>query len=250
MLDEPSAGLAPRLISDLLSRIRLLVDRGLPVLLVEQNVKAALKVVDHLYLLERGRIVGEGPAGVMAADPRIVEAYLGTIAAGGVHEHRPADRQRPRARLGLCLHRARLDHPARRRAAGEFRARPVVHARRVRDLVCDDQGRPAISARDPRRDRGARGAGRADAGRDDGAGHDAEPDQPDDRDARPRLCAAGRQRADLRRQSADPAGHAVARKGRSGIAVVHLAGRAGAGGHARALWRGMAVHADEPGSAR
>jgi branched-chain amino acid transport system ATP-binding protein len=82
MLDEPSAGLAPRLISDLLSRIRLLVDRGLPVLLVEQNVKAALKVVDHLYLLERGRIVGEGSAEIMAADQRIVEAYLGTIAAG------------------------------------------------------------------------------------------------------------------------------------------------------------------------
>lgn len=82
MLDEPSAGLAPRLISDLLSRIRLLVDRGLPVLLVEQNVKAALKVVDHLYLLERGRIVAEGPADVMGADHRIVEAYLGTLAAG------------------------------------------------------------------------------------------------------------------------------------------------------------------------
>jgi branched-chain amino acid transport system ATP-binding protein len=82
MLDEPSAGLAPRLISDLLSRIRLLVDRGLPVLLVEQNVKAALKVVDHLYLLERGRVVAEGAANVMAADPRIVEAYLGTLATG------------------------------------------------------------------------------------------------------------------------------------------------------------------------
>jgi branched-chain amino acid transport system ATP-binding protein len=82
MLDEPSAGLAPRLITDLLSRIRLLVDRGLPVLLVEQNVKAALKVVDHLYLLERGRIVGEGSADVMAADHRIIEAYLGTIANG------------------------------------------------------------------------------------------------------------------------------------------------------------------------
>jgi branched-chain amino acid transport system ATP-binding protein len=81
MLDEPSAGLAPRLISDLLSRIRLLVDRGLPVLLVEQNVKAALKVVDHLYLLERGRIVADGPAEIMGADHRIVEAYLGTIAA-------------------------------------------------------------------------------------------------------------------------------------------------------------------------
>ena len=82
MLDEPSAGLAPRLISDLLSRIRLLVDRGLPVLLVEQNVKAALKVVDHLYLLERGRIVADGPASVMVADKRIVEAYLGTLATG------------------------------------------------------------------------------------------------------------------------------------------------------------------------
>lgn len=82
MLDEPSAGLAPRLISDLLSRIRLLVDRGLPVLLVEQNVKAALKVVDHLYLLERGRIVADGPASVMGADRRIVEAYLGTLVTG------------------------------------------------------------------------------------------------------------------------------------------------------------------------
>jgi branched-chain amino acid transport system ATP-binding protein len=83
LLDEPSAGLAPRLISDLLSRVRLLVDRGLPVLLVEQNVKAALKVVDHLCLLERGRIVAEGPADVMGADPRIAEAYLGTLAATG-----------------------------------------------------------------------------------------------------------------------------------------------------------------------
>jgi branched-chain amino acid transport system ATP-binding protein len=39
-------------------------------------------VVDQLYLLERGRIVGKGPADVMAADPRIVEAYLGTISGG------------------------------------------------------------------------------------------------------------------------------------------------------------------------
>jgi branched-chain amino acid transport system ATP-binding protein len=80
ILDEPSAGLAPRLILDLLQRIRGLVDRGLPVLLVEQNVKAALKVVDHLYLLERGRIVAEGSAKVMQSDSRIVEAYLGALA--------------------------------------------------------------------------------------------------------------------------------------------------------------------------
>ena len=83
MLDEPSAGLAPRLISDLLSRIRLLVDRGLPVLLVEQNVKAALKVVDQLYLLERGTDRRQG-SGRRRWRPitRIVEAYLGTIAEG------------------------------------------------------------------------------------------------------------------------------------------------------------------------
>jgi branched-chain amino acid transport system ATP-binding protein len=83
ILDEPSAGLAPRLILDLLQRIRDLVDRGLPVLLVEQNVKAALKVVDHLYLLERGRVIAEGPAEVMQSDARIVEAYLGTLAVDG-----------------------------------------------------------------------------------------------------------------------------------------------------------------------
>lgn len=80
ILDEPSAGLAPRLILDLLERIKSLADRGLPVLLVEQNVKAALKVVDHLYLLERGRVVAEGPAAVMQSDARIVEAYLGALA--------------------------------------------------------------------------------------------------------------------------------------------------------------------------
>jgi branched-chain amino acid transport system ATP-binding protein len=79
LLDEPSVGLAPRLVLELLLRIRGLVDRGLPVLLVEQNVRAALEVVDQLYLLERGRVVAEGPATSMRDDPRIVEAYLGTL---------------------------------------------------------------------------------------------------------------------------------------------------------------------------
>jgi len=47
------------------------------VLLVEQNVRAALEVVDHLYLFERGRVIGEGTPDEMRNDPRLVEAYLG-----------------------------------------------------------------------------------------------------------------------------------------------------------------------------
>ena len=79
MLDEPSVGLAPRLVLDLLLRVRRLVDRGLPVLLVEQNVRAALEVVNELYLLERGRVIAHGTAAAMHDDPRIVEAYLGAL---------------------------------------------------------------------------------------------------------------------------------------------------------------------------
>jgi branched-chain amino acid transport system ATP-binding protein len=78
LLDEPSIGLAPRLVLTLLLAIRKLVDQGLTVLLVEQNVRAAMEVVDHLYLLERGRVVADGPVATMRDDPRIVEAYLGS----------------------------------------------------------------------------------------------------------------------------------------------------------------------------
>lgn len=77
LLDEPSIGLAPRLVSLLLRTIRQLVDGGLTVLLVEQNVHAAIEVADVLHLLERGRVVASGPGAVMRDDPRVVEAYLG-----------------------------------------------------------------------------------------------------------------------------------------------------------------------------
>jgi branched-chain amino acid transport system ATP-binding protein len=77
LLDEPSIGLAPRLVSTVLETVRSLVDSGLTVLLVEQNVRAAIEVVDRLILLERGRIIAEGPASEMRDDPRIAEAYLG-----------------------------------------------------------------------------------------------------------------------------------------------------------------------------
>ena len=81
LLDEPSIGLAPRLVLALLQTVRRLVDDGLTVLLVEQNVRAAVEVVDRLMLLERGRVVAEGPVAAMRDDPRIVDAYLGTAHA-------------------------------------------------------------------------------------------------------------------------------------------------------------------------
>ncbi len=77
LLDEPSIGLAPKLVVTVLETVRELCADGLSVLLVEQNVKAAIAVVDRMILLERGRIVLEGPAAEMKDNPRIAEAYLG-----------------------------------------------------------------------------------------------------------------------------------------------------------------------------
>ncbi|KPF72425.1 branched-chain amino acid ABC transporter ATP-binding protein [Bosea sp. AAP35] len=81
LLDEPSIGLAPRLVATVLQTVRQLADDGLAVLLVEQNVSAAIEVVDRLVLLERGSVIAEGPAATMRDDPRIAEAYLGAHAA-------------------------------------------------------------------------------------------------------------------------------------------------------------------------
>jgi branched-chain amino acid transport system ATP-binding protein len=77
LLDEPSIGLAPRFVSLLLQTVRRLVDGGLTVLLVEQNVRAAMEVSDVVHLLERGRLIASGRAVDMRNDPRILEAYLG-----------------------------------------------------------------------------------------------------------------------------------------------------------------------------
>ena len=77
LLDEPSIGLAPRLVITLLQTVRRLVDAGMTVLLVEQNVRAAVEVVDRLHLLERGRLIASGPVAAMKDDPRLIDAYLG-----------------------------------------------------------------------------------------------------------------------------------------------------------------------------
>lgn len=81
LLDEPSIGLAPMLVDQVLQTLRKLAQAGLAILLVEQNVRAAMAVVDRLVLIERGRVVLEGPAQAVGNDPRIADAYLGTTAA-------------------------------------------------------------------------------------------------------------------------------------------------------------------------
>jgi branched-chain amino acid transport system ATP-binding protein len=77
LLDEPSMGLAPRMVQRVFRWIREIRDAGVTVLLVEQNARGALTVADDAYVLETGRIVLRGSAGALAADPRVQHAYLG-----------------------------------------------------------------------------------------------------------------------------------------------------------------------------
>jgi branched-chain amino acid transport system ATP-binding protein len=77
MLDEPSLGLAPLIVRDIFEIIVSLRETGVSILLVEQNARAALQVADHAYVMELGEITAEGPASELAADPRVIESYLG-----------------------------------------------------------------------------------------------------------------------------------------------------------------------------
>lgn len=78
MLDEPSLGLAPLIVREVFRVIVELRRRGVAILLVEQNARAALQVADYAYVLESGEIGCHGPAAEVAANPRVVQAYLGT----------------------------------------------------------------------------------------------------------------------------------------------------------------------------
>jgi branched-chain amino acid transport system ATP-binding protein len=77
LLDEPSLGLAPRVVSLIMRTIGQLRDTGRTIVLVEQNAKAALRLADRGYLLETGVVRTEGPASELADDPRVVAVYLG-----------------------------------------------------------------------------------------------------------------------------------------------------------------------------
>ena len=80
MLDEPSMGLAPVIVSDLFKKIVEINKLGIPILLVEQNARLALEISDFAYVIDQGRVTISGLSKDLRADPRIREAYLGRFA--------------------------------------------------------------------------------------------------------------------------------------------------------------------------
>jgi branched-chain amino acid transport system ATP-binding protein len=80
LLDEPSLGLAPIMVREILRIVASLRELGVSILLVEQNARAALETADYGYVLEMGEITHEGAATALAHDPRVVATYLGGAA--------------------------------------------------------------------------------------------------------------------------------------------------------------------------
>lgn len=81
ILDEPSMGLAPKLVRAIFAIIRNVRRQGVSILLVEQNARQALRIADRAYVLENGHIALSGPAQDLATDPRVRATYLGAAAA-------------------------------------------------------------------------------------------------------------------------------------------------------------------------
>jgi len=99
MLDEPSLGLAPLIIEEIFAALRRLRDeRGLTILVIEQNARLALSLADDGYILENGRIMLDGTAAELAANPTIRALYLGMTDGGTRHNLRDAAPMRQRTR--------------------------------------------------------------------------------------------------------------------------------------------------------
>ena len=86
ILDEPSLGLSPLFVQEVLRALESLSRTGLTLILVEQNVQNCLRLSDYAYVLDQGRVVVEGKAHVLLADKRVREAYLGAHADGTQQE--------------------------------------------------------------------------------------------------------------------------------------------------------------------
>ena len=81
LLDEPSLGLSPLMCKELFAALARIRERGLGMLLVEQNAKRSLAIADRGYLIANGHIVGQGSADALRNDPAVQRAYLGAAAA-------------------------------------------------------------------------------------------------------------------------------------------------------------------------
>ena len=81
LLDEPSMGLAPRLVEKIFDIVREIAREGMTILLVEQNARLALEVAARGYVMESGNISLAGNSAQLLADPKVREAYLGEAAA-------------------------------------------------------------------------------------------------------------------------------------------------------------------------
>ena len=82
ILDEPSAGLSPKIVQEVFAQLKAINETGVTIILVEQNVKAALAIADRAAILVEGQLRHEGPAATLAEDPIVAELYLGARHAG------------------------------------------------------------------------------------------------------------------------------------------------------------------------
>ena len=86
MLDEPSLGLAPVLVDQVLAAILTLRAQGVAILLVEQMVERALEIADHAYVMQNGRVIANGPAAEIAAGEALRAAFMGDHGASSLSE--------------------------------------------------------------------------------------------------------------------------------------------------------------------
>jgi len=100
ILDEPSLGLSPKLVGEIFQLIKGLRERGMSILLAEQNARAALAIADRGAVIENGRIVLEGPATELLHSPDIAERYLGVGVAATAD---PEEVARMAGRLRACV---------------------------------------------------------------------------------------------------------------------------------------------------
>jgi branched-chain amino acid transport system ATP-binding protein len=99
LLDEPSLGLAPLLVEDIYEIIKKIrADRKMAILVVEQNVRAALGIADHGHVMENGRIVMGGPADRLRDNEDVREFYLGVSAVGSRKSYREVKHYRRKKR--------------------------------------------------------------------------------------------------------------------------------------------------------